>query len=190
MGVTGNVFINNGLGMHLGRGTSNHEWEIRADGEDLAFLENDDSDKRYMTLRDDSELDVDADLNLDGTFDNFYYSQRTGNQDFTSGYGNIRQVDNVRVESGQRVLLMAMVSWDHDDNEWVRFRFYRGGTQIGEDMEVEEDDNSGGYADNSVTHLMWVDTPSAGTYDYSIRVDSDDNTVTRVYNVSIVAIPL
>jgi hypothetical protein len=137
-------------------------------------------------------VEFQADMRMGSGFviempNNIEYAQTTTNQDFTSGYGNVEQV-SVTLKAGQTALLLAHVSWDHDDEEWVRFRFYRDGSAIGEDMEEEEDDNTGGFADNTVSHLMWVDAPGAGTYTYSIRMDGNDNTTKRVYNASLVVL--
>jgi hypothetical protein len=135
---------------------------------------------------------ADADLKMNGVHviempNNIDYSQTTTDQNFTSGYGNVQSVTTT-LKAGQTALLLAHVAWDHDDEEWVRFRFYRDGNPIGEDMEEEEDDVTGSYFDNTVSHLMWVDAPGAGTYTYSIRMDGNDDTNKVVYNCSLVVI--
>lgn len=135
---------------------------------------------------------ADADLRMNGVHviempNNIDYSQTTNDQNFGAGYGTVQSVTTT-LKAGQTALLLAHVAWDHDDEEWVRFRFYRDGSQIGEDMEEEEDDVTGSYLDNTVSHLMWVDAPGAGTYTYSIRMDGNDDSDKVVYNCSLVVI--
>lgn len=145
-----------------------------------------------LTLDASNGVSVDTDLKMNFNHviempNNIDYSQTTGDFTLTSGYGTLRSVTTT-LKAGQTALLLAHVAWDHDDEEWVRFRFYRDGSPIGEDMEEEEDDVTGSFSDNTVSHLMWVDAPGAGTYTYSLRADGNDDTDKVIYNCSMVVI--
>jgi len=68
---------------------------------------------------------------------------------------------------GKAVLLVG--AGDGNPNQsggWHRLRFYRNESEIGKQIINE---NAGGHSKNCPFALCFIDTPSAGTYTYSIR---------------------
>jgi hypothetical protein len=115
------------------------------------------------------------------------FSQTTTDQNIgTTSFQTVQSV-TVTTTAGQRVLIMANVNMDHDDEEVIFARIMRGATQVGEDWTWEEDDQTGSNIDDFVGTIMWVDTPGAGTHTYSLQMRGDDGTTIQLFNKFMVA---
>jgi hypothetical protein len=115
------------------------------------------------------------------------FSQTTVDQNIgTTSFQTVQSV-TITTTAGQRVLIMANVNMDHDDEEVIFARIMRGATQVGEDWTWEEDDQTGSYIDDFVGTIMWVDTPGAGTHTYNLQIRGDDGTTIQLFNKFMVA---
>jgi hypothetical protein len=115
------------------------------------------------------------------------FNQTTVNQNIgTTTFQTVHSV-TITTTAGQRVLIIANVNVDHDDEEVIFARILRGATQIGEDWTWEEDDQTGSYIDDFVGTIMWVDTPGAGTHTYNLQLRGDDGSTIEIFNKFMVA---
>lgn len=117
------------------------------------------------------KLDVSGNVNTSGKYTSSTQSTTTSVSDATAITVNTSTPTAMAsctiTTVGKAVLLVA--TGDGNPNQsggWQRLRIYRDGTAIGKQIINE---NGGGASANSPFAVCTIDTPSAGTYTYSIR---------------------
>jgi hypothetical protein len=96
------------------------------------------------------------------------YSQTQGSKrsNWTSSNNGQAIVSTTITTTGNPVRISA--NGDHEPvggAGWARLQIYRGGTALGNDIQVE---GSGG-SENTAYNIEFIDTPAAGTYTYSLQ---------------------